>query len=128
MVTKASLSLYGHNFCCYLFFQVRRWAIGAARSLGKVDRDDFYDLQDIFTCMFYIVELRIPQNFPDMDTSYDPTTKMTLLQPHLYDSKNAKNYWLGMFLCPVFTFGGLPDLSPRVYVFCETTDKCSMLS
>ncbi|XP_045548998.1 LOW QUALITY PROTEIN: probable helicase senataxin [Salmo salar] len=80
---------------------VRRWAIGAARSLGKVDRDDFYDLQDIFTCMFYIVELRIPQNFPDMDTSYDPTTKMTLLQPHLYDSKNAKNYWLG--ICMLLT-------------------------
>uniref|UniRef100_A0A4W5MRY2 Senataxin n=1 Tax=Hucho hucho TaxID=62062 RepID=A0A4W5MRY2_9TELE len=66
---------------------VRRWAIGAARSLGKVDRDDFYALQDIFSCMFNIV---------DMDTSYDPTTKMTWLQPHLYDSKNAKNYWLGV--------------------------------
>ncbi|XP_041753580.2 probable helicase senataxin isoform X1 [Coregonus clupeaformis] len=80
---------------------VRRWAIGAARTLGKVDRDDFYELQDIFSCMFCNVELRIPQNFPDMDTSYDPTTKMTWLQPHLYDSKNDKNYWLG--ICMLLT-------------------------
>ncbi|KAL0965168.1 hypothetical protein UPYG_G00277690 [Umbra pygmaea] len=80
---------------------VRRWAIGAARSLGKVDRDDFYDLQDIFSCMFYVVKLGIPQNFTDTDTSYDPMTKMTLLPPHLFEPNNPKNYWLG--ICMLLT-------------------------
>ncbi|KAL0965166.1 hypothetical protein UPYG_G00277630 [Umbra pygmaea] len=80
---------------------VRRWAIGAARSLGKVDRDDFYDLQDIFSCIFYVVELGIPQNFTDMDTSYDPMTKMTLLPSHLYEPNNLKNFWLG--ICMLLT-------------------------
>uniref|UniRef100_A0AAY5KHP1 Senataxin n=1 Tax=Esox lucius TaxID=8010 RepID=A0AAY5KHP1_ESOLU len=80
---------------------VRRWAIEAAKSLGKVDRDDFYDFQDIFSCMFYIVELGIPQNLADMDMPYNPMTKMTWLPPHLYDSSNAKNYWLG--ICMLLT-------------------------
>uniref|UniRef100_A0A3P8Z4G2 Senataxin n=2 Tax=Esox lucius TaxID=8010 RepID=A0A3P8Z4G2_ESOLU len=80
---------------------VRRWAIEAAKSLGKVDRDDFYDFQDIFSCMFYIVELGIPQNLADMDMPYNPMTKMTWLPPHLYDSSNAKHYWLG--ICMLLT-------------------------
>ncbi|KAJ7988254.1 hypothetical protein DPEC_G00321680 [Dallia pectoralis] len=80
---------------------VRRWAINAAKSLGKVDRDDFYALQDIFSCMFFIVELGIPQETPDPDIIYDPSAKMTLLPPHLYDASNAKTYWLG--ICMLLT-------------------------
>ena len=66
-----------------------------ARSLGNVDRDDFYDLQEIFSCMFCVVELGISRNLRGIDITYDPTTKMTMLPSHLYDSKNDKNYWLG---------------------------------
>ncbi|XP_036384373.1 probable helicase senataxin isoform X2 [Megalops cyprinoides] len=80
---------------------VRRWAIRTARSLGKVDRDDFYDLQDIFTSMFCVIELDLFQN-SDIDTSYDPaSSKMVCLPSHLYDSSNYKNYWLG--ICMLLT-------------------------
>ncbi|XP_061119664.1 probable helicase senataxin isoform X2 [Conger conger] len=80
---------------------VRRWAIHTARSLGKVDRDDFYDLQDIFSSMFSVIELDIFQD-SDIDTCYDPKTgKMVLLPRHLYDSTNYKNYWLG--ICMLLT-------------------------
>ncbi|XP_046870298.1 probable helicase senataxin isoform X2 [Hypomesus transpacificus] len=80
---------------------VRRWAINVARSLGNVDRDDFYDLQEIFSCMFCVVELGISRNLRGIDITYDPTTKMTMLPSHLYDSKNDKNYWLG--ICMLLT-------------------------
>ncbi|XP_064164153.1 probable helicase senataxin [Anguilla rostrata] len=80
---------------------VRRWAIRAARSLGKVDRDDFYDLQDIFTSMFCVIQCDIFQD-SDIDTSYDPEKgEMALLPRHLYDSTNYKNYWLG--ICMLLT-------------------------
>ena len=64
-----------------------------ARSLGNVDRDDFYDLQEIFNCMFF--ELGISRNLAEIDSAYDPNAKMTRLPSHLYDSRNDKNYWLG---------------------------------
>ncbi|XP_062333403.1 probable helicase senataxin [Osmerus eperlanus] len=80
---------------------VRRWAINVARSLGNVDRDDFYDLQEIFSCMFCVVELGISRNLPGIDPTYDPTRKMTMLPSHLYDYQNDKNYWLG--ICMLLT-------------------------
>ncbi|KAI1904748.1 hypothetical protein AGOR_G00008890 [Albula goreensis] len=80
---------------------VSRWAIRAARSLGKVDRDDFYDLQDIFSSMFSVIELDLFQN-SDIDSSYDPKNgKMVLLPRHLFDSTNYKYYWLG--ICMLLT-------------------------
>ncbi|KAJ8286560.1 hypothetical protein GJAV_G00040580 [Gymnothorax javanicus] len=75
---------------------VRRWAIRAAIFLGKVDRDDFYDLQDIFISMFCVIELDIFHDC-DIDTSYNPKeSKIGLLPRHLYDSTNYKTYWLGL--------------------------------
>ncbi|XP_053334391.1 probable helicase senataxin isoform X2 [Clarias gariepinus] len=74
---------------------VRRWAIATARSLGRVDRDNYYDLQEVFSCMFYIIDLGITVDFPNVDESYC-SGKLQMLPPHLYDSKNKKNYWLGI--------------------------------
>ncbi|OWK10140.1 hypothetical protein Celaphus_00005116, partial [Cervus elaphus hippelaphus] len=47
---------------------VRRWAILTARNLGKVDRDDYYDLQEVLTCLFKVIELGLLEN-PDIYTS-----------------------------------------------------------
>ncbi|XP_058270980.1 probable helicase senataxin isoform X1 [Hemibagrus wyckioides] len=74
---------------------VRRWAIATARSLGRVDRDNYYDLQEVFSCMFYVIDLGITVDFLNMDDSYY-SGKMNVLQPHLFDSKNKKSYWLGI--------------------------------
>ncbi|KAF5893842.1 putative helicase senataxin isoform X1, partial [Clarias magur] len=74
---------------------VRRWAIATARSLGRVDRDNYYDLQEVFSCMFYIIDLGITVDFPNVDESYC-SGKLQMLPPHLYDSTNKKNYWLGI--------------------------------
>ncbi|XP_062867427.1 probable helicase senataxin [Trichomycterus rosablanca] len=74
---------------------VRRWAIDAARSLGRVDRDSYYDLQEVFSCMFYIIELGISLDVPDQEDMYW-SGRLHLLPSHLYDSKNKKNYWLGI--------------------------------
>ncbi|XP_035377280.1 probable helicase senataxin isoform X1 [Electrophorus electricus] len=73
---------------------VRRWAIATARSLGRVDRDMYYELEEIFSCMFYIVELGISLDFPELDDYC--SGKIQMLPSHLYDSKNKKNYWLGV--------------------------------
>lgn len=74
---------------------MRRWAIATARSLGRVDRDNYYDLQEAFTCMFYVIDLGITVDFLSTDDSYC-SGKLKMLQPHLFDSKNKKSYWLGM--------------------------------
>ncbi|TSK72033.1 putative helicase senataxin [Bagarius yarrelli] len=75
---------------------VRRWAIATARSLGRVDRDNYYDLQEVFSCMFYIIDLGITvDDFLSMSDSYC-SGKLQILPPHLYDSKNKKSYWLGI--------------------------------
>ncbi|XP_013365651.1 PREDICTED: probable helicase senataxin, partial [Chinchilla lanigera] len=47
----------------YLFLvhpneMIRRWAILTARNLGKVDRDDYYDLQEVLTCLFNVFSSR----------------------------------------------------------------------
>ncbi|XP_072344694.1 probable helicase senataxin isoform X2 [Scyliorhinus torazame] len=75
---------------------IRRWAILAARSLGKVERDDFYDLQEVITCLLKVIELDLFEN-TDFYNSYGiEEGKLILLPPHLYDVTNHKNYWLGI--------------------------------
>lgn len=76
---------------------MRRWAIDAAKTLKSVDRDSFYDLQEIFTCMFYVIELGISLDFPDLDPEAYAGGTVKMLPSHLYDSQNKKNYWLGLF-------------------------------
>ncbi|XP_056394368.1 probable helicase senataxin [Hyla sarda] len=75
---------------------IRRWAILTARAQGKVDRDDYYDLQEVFTCLFKVIELGLFEN-PDI-YSYTELEdgKLILLPAHLYDTSNYKNYWLGV--------------------------------
>lgn len=90
----------------YLFLvhpneMVRRWAILTARSLGKVDRDDYYDLQEVLTCLFKVIELGLLEN-PDIYTSSVlEKGKLILLPSHMYDVTNYKNYWLG--ICMLLT-------------------------
>ncbi|KAL7853299.1 hypothetical protein AOLI_G00201430 [Acnodon oligacanthus] len=74
---------------------VRRWAISTARSLGRVDRDGYYELKEVFSCMFYIIELGISLDFQDVEHTYY-SGKLQWIPSHLYDSKNEKNYWLGI--------------------------------
>ncbi|MBN3281370.1 SETX helicase, partial [Polyodon spathula] len=80
---------------------VRKWAIRTARALGKVDRDDFYDLQDVFSCMFKVIELDLFLNSDIYSCSVMEEGKLILLPPHLYDSTNYKDYWLG--ICMLLT-------------------------
>ncbi|XP_066501655.1 probable helicase senataxin isoform X2 [Hoplias malabaricus] len=74
---------------------VRRWAIDTARSYGRVDRDRYYDLKEVFSRMFLVLELGISLGIPDQDTAYS-SGKIQLIPSHLYDSNNEKNYWLGI--------------------------------
>ncbi|XP_060697454.1 probable helicase senataxin isoform X1 [Hemiscyllium ocellatum] len=75
---------------------IRRWAILAAKSLGKVERDDFYDLQEVIACLLKVIELDLFEN-TDFYNSYGiEEGKLILLPPHLYDVTNHKNYWLGI--------------------------------
>ncbi|KAM3911735.1 putative helicase senataxin [Leptodactylus fuscus] len=75
---------------------IRRWAILTARAQGKVDRDDYYDLQEVFTCLFKVIELGLFEN-PDIYSSNGlEDGKLILLPDHLYDTSNYKNYWLGV--------------------------------
>ncbi|XP_032993583.1 probable helicase senataxin [Lacerta agilis] len=75
---------------------IRRWAIMTAKSLGKVDRDDYYDIQDVLTCLLRVIELNLFENA----YVYNPTTiekgNLILLPDHLYDITSYKNYWLGI--------------------------------
>ncbi|XP_043914346.1 probable helicase senataxin isoform X2 [Protopterus annectens] len=90
----------------YLFLvhpneMIRRWAISTARSLGKVDRDDYYELQEVFNCLFKVIELDLFENADIYLSSGTEGEKLNLLPPHLYDSSNYKNYWLG--ICMLLT-------------------------
>uniref|UniRef100_A0A6I8P6J3 Senataxin n=1 Tax=Ornithorhynchus anatinus TaxID=9258 RepID=A0A6I8P6J3_ORNAN len=77
---------------------IRRWAILSARNLGKVDRDDYYDLQEVLTCLFKVIELGLFES-PDIYTSsLLEMGKLILLPCHMYDTTNYKNYWLGICL------------------------------
>ncbi|CAH2316080.1 Hypothetical predicted protein [Pelobates cultripes] len=79
---------------------IRRWAILTARAQGKVERDDYYDLQEVFTCLFKVIELGLFEN-PDIYSTELEQGKLILLPPHLYDVNNYKNYWLG--ICMLLT-------------------------
>nr|XP_009293373.1 probable helicase senataxin isoform X2 [Danio rerio] len=81
--------------------KVRRWAIDLAKTLKSVDRDAYYDLREIFACMFQIIELGISLDLPDLDPGCYASGKVPMLPSHLYDAKNKKNYWLG--ICMLLT-------------------------
>lgn len=96
---------------------MRRWAIDAAKTMKSVDRDAYYDLQEIFFCMFYVIELGISLDVPDLDPGSYAGGTLTMLPSHLYDSQNKKNYWLGLFefsTNPLFLLFFLPYLLPSV--------------
>ncbi|NXN81974.1 SETX helicase, partial [Bombycilla garrulus] len=75
---------------------IRRWAILTARNLGKVDRDDYYDLEEVLTCLFKVIELGLFENPDIYSSSMLEKGKLILLPAHLYDTANYKNYWLGI--------------------------------
>ncbi|KAM7033472.1 putative helicase senataxin isoform 2-T2 [Acridotheres tristis] len=75
---------------------IRRWAILTARNLGKVDRDDYYDLEEVLTCLFKVIELGLFENPDIYSSSMVEKGKLILLPAHLYDTANYKNYWLGI--------------------------------
>ncbi|XP_055035799.2 probable helicase senataxin isoform X2 [Misgurnus anguillicaudatus] len=81
--------------------KVRRWAIDAAKTMKSVDRDAYYDLQEIFTCMFYVIELGFCVDLPASDPDSYAGGSVPRLPSHLYDSHNKKNYWLG--ICMLLT-------------------------
>ncbi|NXA49802.1 SETX helicase, partial [Nothocercus julius] len=80
---------------------IRRWAILTARNLGKVDRDDYYDLQEVLTCLFKVIELGLFDSPDIYSSSVIEKGKLILLPSHLYDTTNYKNYWLG--ICMLLT-------------------------
>ncbi|KGL99039.1 putative helicase senataxin, partial [Charadrius vociferus] len=80
---------------------IRRWAILTARNLGKVDRDDYYDLQEVLTCLFKVIELGLFESPDIYSSSMIEEGKLILLPSHLYDTTNYKNYWLG--ICMLLT-------------------------
>ncbi|KFV76199.1 putative helicase senataxin, partial [Struthio camelus australis] len=80
---------------------IRRWAILTARNLGKVDRDDYYDLQEVLTCLFKVIELGLFDSPDIYSSSMIEKGKLVLLPSHLYDTTNYKNYWLG--ICMLLT-------------------------
>ncbi|XP_009997180.1 PREDICTED: probable helicase senataxin [Chaetura pelagica] len=80
---------------------IRRWAILTARNLGKVDRDDYYDLQEVLTCLFKVIELGLFESPDIYSSSVIEKGKLILLPSHLYDTTNYKNYWLG--ICMLLT-------------------------
>ncbi|KAM6431442.1 putative helicase senataxin [Liasis olivaceus] len=75
---------------------IRRWAILTAQNLGKVDRDDYYDIQEVLMCLFKVIELGLFENPDIYSSSGVEKTKLVLLPLHLYDTTNYKNYWLGL--------------------------------
>ncbi|KAL8174519.1 UNVERIFIED_CONTAM: hypothetical protein K2H54_048009 [Gekko kuhli] len=78
--------------------QIRRWAIRTATNLGEVDRDDYYDIQEVFTCLFKVIELGLFEN-PDIYNSAElEEGKLNLLPPHLYDTSDYKSFWLGLLV------------------------------
>ncbi|XP_060464266.2 putative helicase senataxin isoform X1 [Panthera onca] len=103
---NCSFQVFDKHPGIYLFLvhpneMVRRWAILTARNLGKVDRDDYYDLQEVLTCLFKVIELGLLED-PDIYTcSVLEKGKLILLPAHMYDTTNYKNYWLG--ICMLLT-------------------------
>ncbi|XP_050949163.1 probable helicase senataxin isoform X2 [Labeo rohita] len=103
---KQSLTVFEKYQGTYLLLvhpneQVRRWAIDTAKTMKSVDRDAYYDLQEIFSCMFYVIELGISLDLPDLNQESYAGGVIQMLPSHLYDSQNKKNYWLG--ICMLLT-------------------------
>ncbi|XP_023371894.1 probable helicase senataxin isoform X1 [Otolemur garnettii] len=103
---NCSFQVFDKHPGIYLFLvhpneMVRRWAILTARNLGKVDRDDYYDLQDVLTCLFKVIELGLLESPDIYTTSVLEKGKLILLPSHMYDTTNYKNYWLG--ICMLLT-------------------------
>ncbi|XP_051961438.1 probable helicase senataxin [Xyrauchen texanus] len=103
---KQSLNVFEKYQGTYLLLvhpneKVRRWAIDAAKTMRSVDRDAYYDLQEIFSCMFYVIDLGVSLDFPDLDPGSYAGGTVPRLPSHLYDSHNKKNYWLG--ICMLLT-------------------------
>uniref|UniRef100_A0A8C1XUN7 Senataxin n=1 Tax=Cyprinus carpio TaxID=7962 RepID=A0A8C1XUN7_CYPCA len=103
---KQSLTVFEKYQGTYLLLvhpneQVRRWAIDTAKTMKSVDRDSYYDLQEIFFCMFYVIELGISLDFPDLEPESYAGGAIQMLPSHLYDSQDKKNYWLG--ICMLLT-------------------------
>ncbi|KAL6042153.1 hypothetical protein STEG23_001853 [Scotinomys teguina] len=100
---NCSFQVYDKYPGIYLFLvhpneMVRRWAILTARNLGKVDRDDYYDLQEVLTCLFKVIELGLLESPEIYTSSVLEKGKLILLPAHMYDTTNYKNYWLGICL------------------------------
>ncbi|XP_006835057.1 PREDICTED: probable helicase senataxin [Chrysochloris asiatica] len=103
---NCSFQVFDKHPGIYLFLvhpneMVRRWAILTARNLGKVDRDDYYDLQEVLTCLFKVIELGLLESPEIYTTSILEKGKLILLPSHMYDAANYKNYWLG--ICMLLT-------------------------
>ncbi|XP_056586884.1 probable helicase senataxin isoform X2 [Triplophysa dalaica] len=103
---KQSLNVFEKYQGTYLLLvhpdeKVRRWAIDAAKTMKSVDRDAYYDLQEIFSCMLYVIELGFYQDVPDLDLDSYACGTIERLPSHLYDAHNKKNYWLG--ICMLLT-------------------------
>lgn len=66
--------------------------------MKSVDRDAYYDLQEIFSCMFYVIGVKSgkSKDIPSSESYAGGVIQM--LPSHLYDSQNKKNYWLGLFI------------------------------
>ncbi|XP_077779069.1 putative helicase senataxin isoform X2 [Podarcis muralis] len=75
---------------------IRQWAILKARSLGKVDRDDYYNIQEVLTCLFRVIELDHFENSDTYNLAIVEKGNLILLPRHLYDTTSYKNYWLGI--------------------------------
>ncbi|NXE77542.1 SETX helicase, partial [Cochlearius cochlearius] len=87
------------------------WAILAARNLGKVDRGGDYDLQEVLTCLFKVIQLGLFENPDIYSSSMVEKGKLILLPSHLYDTANGGDYWLGIcMLLTVLEEGGVDSL------------------
>ncbi|KAM6169974.1 putative helicase senataxin [Rhynchocyon petersi] len=103
---NCSFQVFDKHPGIYLFLvhpneMVRRWAILTARNLGKVDRDDYYELQEVLTCLFKVIELGLLESPEIYASSVLEKGKLILLPSHMYDTANYKNYWLG--ICMLLT-------------------------
>uniref|UniRef100_A0ABI7ZKI5 Senataxin n=1 Tax=Felis catus TaxID=9685 RepID=A0ABI7ZKI5_FELCA len=116
---NCSFQVFDKHPGIYLFLvhpneMVRRWAILTARNLGKVDRDDYYDLQEVLTCLFKVIELGLLED-PDIYTSSVlEKGKLILLPSHMYDTTNYKNYWLD---------GSVDPFWPALHCFMVILDR-----
>ncbi|XP_053229132.1 probable helicase senataxin isoform X1 [Podarcis raffonei] len=81
---------------CIGTWKIRQWAILKARSLGKVDRDDYYNIQEVLTCLFRVIELDHFENSDTYNLAIVEKGNLILLPRHLYDTTSYKNYWLGI--------------------------------